>query len=743
VYRRWAEECLCVLLLLAGAVLALYPGLFGGAVPMALQGPLFMAPWEEARPAGLSPLESSFHAQHSQRYYPWFDHLSRTGTGEASVLWMESEGFGAPFLAQWRSRALSPFSLPFYLTDLHLAITLSFLLKLLVAGLCAYYAARRFGFAPATALFAGICWQWAGPVFLWSAMPLSDLAVWLPLLVLFWERAALGVRGTFTFGAIVLLLILISGAPEGFLFLALLGPLYVLLRLWPHRPTPALGTAMKTYGAALAAAMLLGAVQLVPWLEYVWHSAPSLRGPALLPSLRDAAAALSPHWLPQSRTDASHIAGLLHVGLVPLAALPLYLVARPFFDPGVRSRIEALVGLALAAAFVSYLGSGVWHLIPGQFGAQHGLLLLPLALILLVAALLEEWIEFSRDEATEAFLRLQKVALPLWLAILGFGVVLVLATPEATWAGLAVLLAIILAVCAVAVLTLIRPKVRYAGYGFAAVSIVALAWAWLPVMPRTPEAQVFPETGFIAKLQEMDARVGGSQGIQHWPLAGNGIAQVFSPSGVRLSRFELFAEALERDPLLLRRSGAEALLLTREDIQGVFGPVRPVLNIQEVFPSGAILFRDLEAQPRARMIFQGRRIEKPESGLLHSDSPALVEGARLPEEGGSAPDVRIVEENRSPLTRHYSVQGAKPGLLVTTEMWYPGWRASVDGRSAEVYPVDLVFRGVELGEGNHQVVFRYSPASVRWGSVLSALGVLLVFLGTAPFNRILPERWRL
>jgi hypothetical protein len=75
---------------------------------------------------------------------------------------------------------------------------------------------------------------------------------------------------------------------------------------------------------------------------------------------------------------------------------------------------------------------------------------------------------------------------------------------------------------------------------------------------------------------------------------------------------------------------------------------------------------------------------------------------------------------------------ARPGLLVLSEMWYPGWVALVDGQAQPVLPVAGFLRGVSLGAGSHQVVLQYAPVSVRlgtWISLTTWLGMILCVPG--------------
>ncbi|MBK8691206.1 MAG: YfhO family protein [Deltaproteobacteria bacterium] len=67
-------------------------------------------------------------------------------------------------------------------------------------------------------------------------------------------------------------------------------------------------------------------------------------------------------------------------------------------------------------------------------------------------------------------------------------------------------------------------------------------------------------------------------------------------------------------------------------------------------------------------------------------------------------------------------------MLVVGEPWYPGWRASVDGRPAELLRVDLALRGVALGPGAHTVRMEYTAAPLRLGAAISGVAIALAAL---------------
>jgi hypothetical protein len=68
----------------------------------------------------------------------------------------------------------------------------------------------------------------------------------------------------------------------------------------------------------------------------------------------------------------------------------------------------------------------------------------------------------------------------------------------------------------------------------------------------------------------------------------------------------------------------------------------------------------------------------------------------------------------------------RTSLLVLTDSWFPGWRAELDGRPAEVYRVNYLLRGVRLPAGTSEVTFTYRPTSYRLGWVTSLVAFLAI-----------------
>jgi hypothetical protein len=78
---------------------------------------------------------------------------------------------------------------------------------------------------------------------------------------------------------------------------------------------------------------------------------------------------------------------------------------------------------------------------------------------------------------------------------------------------------------------------------------------------------------------------------------------------------------------------------------------------------------------------------------------------------------------------HVDVRANGPGLLVLSEIAYPGWRVFVDGNSEDMEVAEGLLRAVRLDQGVHKVEFIYRPVSVYMGLALWVIGLLLVLVG--------------
>ena len=60
----------------------------------------------------------------------------------------------------------------------------------------------------------------------------------------------------------------------------------------------------------------------------------------------------------------------------------------------------------------------------------------------------------------------------------------------------------------------------------------------------------------------------------------------------------------------------------------------------------------------------------------------------------------------------YEVSSSKGGVIVFSEVYYPGWTATVDGQPVELGRVDYLLRAVNVAPGKHTVELAFKPKSV-------------------------------
>jgi len=71
-----------------------------------------------------------------------------------------------------------------------------------------------------------------------------------------------------------------------------------------------------------------------------------------------------------------------------------------------------------------------------------------------------------------------------------------------------------------------------------------------------------------------------------------------------------------------------------------------------------------------------------------------------------------------------SVEAPERGAVFLSDTYYPGWKATVDGKETEIIEADYAFRAVIVPKGNHIVVFEYKPKSFSLAMIISGLGFL-------------------
>jgi hypothetical protein len=164
-----------------------------------------------------------------------------------------------------------------------------------------------------------------------------------------------------------------------------------------------------------------------------------------------------------------------------------------------------------------------------------------------------------------------------------------------------------------------------------------------------------------------------------------------------------------------------------------------------------VIYSNSRALPRVFVVDRQRTVAGDRAALAAVTAPGFdrravaITEAPLPglPQAGAGSDARPVAGASTRLVSYEPervvIDANTPvrGELILTDDFYPGWTATVDGRSVAVQRVDYLLRGVALGPGRHVVGFRYRPTSWRIGWIVSvsAVAVLLGLVASRALAR--------
>jgi len=214
-----------------------------------------------------------------------------------------------------------------------------------------------------------------------------------------------------------------------------------------------------------------------------------------------------------------------------------------------------------------------------------------------------------------------------------------------------------------------------------------------------------------------------------------GVRSVFGYDPLVLQRYQAFIDS-RPDPRARTYDLLNAgYVIALAPLEFPDDPDAPRLLVQE---AGAWVYERPNALPRAWVATEVRVME-PAAILTRIHEPdfdprttVLVEESLACGTDGTAGTVEILRDDGNRIEAR--VRGG--GVLVLSEMDYPGWRAAVDGQSVPLVRADYLLRALCVPPGDHQVVLWYDPPLLKVGLVVTGL-TLLLLTGTAfsPFAK--------
>jgi len=225
-----------------------------------------------------------------------------------------------------------------------------------------------------------------------------------------------------------------------------------------------------------------------------------------------------------------------------------------------------------------------------------------------------------------------------------------------------------------------------------------------------------------------------------WENGGNvwKIQSTWGYNTLRLKDYEGFRNLIE---------GYDSKLLDLLNVKYIVSPksiseLDPQITEDQfelVFDQGYKIYGNKDFLPRAFVVYQAMVIKDKEELLTVLQSPSfnpresviLQEDCPLLFRLGNAPLLKdsivdIVHYSRTKIVIEASL--LEKGFLVMSEIYYPGWKAFVDGKESHIYKADYILRAVYLDQGAHEVMFIYDPLSFRVGLYITVGTLFLVLL---------------
>jgi hypothetical protein len=111
-------------------------------------------------------------------------------------------------------------------------------------------------------------------------------------------------------------------------------------------------------------------------------------------------------------------------------------------------------------------------------------------------------------------------------------------------------------------------------------------------------------------------------------------------------------------------------------------------------------------------ILRDPRFDPRQVALVETPPSIPLADPNLPGTGNTG-DVSITRYEGNHVSA--TVSARSNALLVLGEKYFRGWKATVDGKAADIHPVNHILRGVYLTRGDHSVEFLFDPLPFKIG----------------------------
>lgn len=669
-------------------------------------------------------------------------------------LWSPYTYSGHPFLADIQSAIFYPISLLTILISAPvgfsvLALEVEAVFHFFLASLFTYCFAKRLLHNRYAALTSALVFAYGGYLTSYPSQQLAilEVDVWLPLILLLldigWERWPEGGNLHFVGAGLIFGIAILAGHPQSAMYVLYVSLIYSLFKA--HCCGVGLSQSLGVVFLFLLLGFGLAAVQLVPSLEFMRLSTRAQSSYQELSSGLPFQDVL--HLILPSSAFVVSAWNSTYIGIFPLLLVLMAVFLR-------RERETIFWGLLALGAWLLSFGGNTFFYVPfyllvpgfGLFRSQErAIYVFNFAMAVLSgygATLLGKAMPKSLKGRFRSFCRFVFYS---WL-----GALLLAALCYHGWLGddldhgsayrflldrvafLAVLLLFSLAMFLVRLRRLLQER------WLMILVLTLIVFDLFTVNWRNNFAQIKPEEhdrpGPLIELLQQDE--GTFRVYNEWRLPGNygllyGVEDIWGSSPLRLRRYDQFVSQLP-EGRVWELLNVKYVVTWRQEL----AQKAKLLYQEPVGEETAYLHRLADLAPRAYIVHQAQVVRDEEEmlsllGASDFDPQQVVileeePGLKLPQAMIEGSRVRVVERESERMLLEADL--ADNGLLVLSEVHYPGWRAYVDRQEAKVHLADYVLRGVALKKGKHRVELIYDPLSLKVGALLSLITLLASFV---------------
>lgn len=89
----------------------------------------------------------------------------------------------------------------------------------------------------------------------------------------------------------------------------------------------------------------------------------------------------------------------------------------------------------------------------------------------------------------------------------------------------------------------------------------------------------------------------------------------------------------------------------------------------------------------------------------------------------------VVLKEYQPNALKYEVNSKNGGVVVFSEIYYPGWISTIDGEEVEHGRADYILRAMNIPAGKHVVEFKFDPKSLHFTETIAYIALVLLAVG--------------